>query len=75
MSLPKGGIFIACLGMGFIFFHQSITTDKEENGNAIMAEKRENMDEEVTVKRKEFVEKLHRTRGIELIFVLLHGKS
>ena len=25
--------------------------------------------------RKEFVEKLHRTRGIELIFVLLHGKS
>jgi hypothetical protein len=61
--------------VGLIFLHQSVAADEKEDGYAIVAKKREEMDEQVAVEREELVEELHGPPRIELVLVFLHGKT
>jgi hypothetical protein len=63
------------LGLGLIFLYQPISADEKEDRYAIVAKKREEMDEQVAVEGKELVEELHGPPGIELVLVFLHGKT
>jgi hypothetical protein len=63
------------LGLGLIFLYQPISADEKEYGYAIVAKKREEMDEQVAVEREELVEELQGPPSIELVLVFLHGKT